>query len=99
IDSTQIEECFSNRVGACAGAATSRVGACAGAATEHPSRLCKEHSLGYNARQPRIWPTKEFFMPNMSDARRKRIQAKQRKATNALKRAAKAAKRARNKAS
>ena len=37
-------------------------------------------------------------MPNMSDARRKRIQAKQRKAANALKRTAKAAKRARNKA-
>jgi hypothetical protein len=37
-------------------------------------------------------------MPNMSDSRRKRIQAKQRKATNALKRATKAAKRKRNSA-
>ena len=35
-------------------------------------------------------------MPNMSDARRKAIQAKQRKALNALKRAAKIAKRKRN---
>ncbi len=35
-------------------------------------------------------------MPTMSDARRKRIQAKQRKATNAMKRASKAAKRRRN---
>jgi len=35
-------------------------------------------------------------MPTMSDARRKRIQAKQRKATNALQRAAKVAKRKRN---
>ena len=39
-----------------------------------------------------------YFMPTMSDARRKRIQAKQRKATNALKRTAKAAKRERNSA-
>lgn len=37
-------------------------------------------------------------MPKMSDNRRKRIQAKQRKATNALKRTTKAAKRERNKA-
>lgn len=35
-------------------------------------------------------------MPKMSDTRRKRIQAKQRKATNALQRAAKVAKRERN---
>ena len=35
-------------------------------------------------------------MPNMSDQRRKRIQAKQRKATNAASRAAKSAKRERN---
>jgi hypothetical protein len=35
-------------------------------------------------------------MPKMSDSRRKRIQAKQRKATNALMRAAKIAKRKRN---
>lgn len=35
-------------------------------------------------------------MPKMSDQRRKRIQAKQRKATNALQRAAKIAKRQRN---
>ena len=35
-------------------------------------------------------------MPTMSDRRRKRIQAKQRKAENAKKRAAKAAKRERN---
>lgn len=35
-------------------------------------------------------------MPTMSDARRKRIQAKQRKASNALKREAKIAKRLRN---
>ena len=35
-------------------------------------------------------------MPNMSDLRRKRIQAKQRKAKSALKRATKAAKRKRN---
>ncbi len=38
------------------------------------------------------------IMPKMSDNRRKRIQAKQRKATNALKRTTKAAKRERNKA-
>jgi len=37
-------------------------------------------------------------MPKMSDARRKRIQAKQRKATNALRREAKVAKRSRNSA-
>jgi hypothetical protein len=37
-------------------------------------------------------------MPKMSDSRRKRIQARQRKATNALQRAAKAAKRLRNSA-
>lgn len=37
-------------------------------------------------------------MPNMSDARRKRIQAKQRKARNTLKRVTKAAKRKRNSA-
>ncbi len=35
-------------------------------------------------------------MPKMSDNRRKRIQAKQRKATNTLKREAKIAKRKRN---
>ncbi len=35
-------------------------------------------------------------MPTMSDSRRKRIQAKQRKAENAKKRAAKVAKRDRN---
>lgn len=35
-------------------------------------------------------------MPTMSDARRKRIQARQRKAENALRRAAKIAKRKRN---
>ena len=35
-------------------------------------------------------------MPKMSDSRRKRIQARQRKATNALRRAAKLAKRQRN---
>jgi hypothetical protein len=43
-------------------------------------------------------PTEDNFMPKMSDSRRKRIQAKQRKATNALQRAAKAAKRSRNSA-
>jgi hypothetical protein len=37
-------------------------------------------------------------MPNMSDSRRKRIQAKQRKALNAKKRTAKIAKRERNEA-
>ncbi len=37
-------------------------------------------------------------MPMLSDSRRKRIQAKQRKATNAKKRAAKVAKRERNSA-
>ena len=37
-------------------------------------------------------------MPKMSDQRRKRIQAKQRKATNALQRAVRAAKRSRNSA-
>ncbi len=37
-------------------------------------------------------------MPKMGDSRRKRIQAKQRKATNALQRTAKIAKRERNKA-
>ena len=35
-------------------------------------------------------------MPTMSDSRRKRIQAKQRKAKNALQRSAKIAKRERN---
>ncbi len=35
-------------------------------------------------------------MPKMGDSRRKAIQAKQRKATNALRRAAKIAKRQRN---
>jgi hypothetical protein len=35
-------------------------------------------------------------MPKMSDSRRKQIQAKQRKATNALKREGKVAKRERN---
>ncbi len=43
-------------------------------------------------------PTEENFMPKMSDSRRKRIQAKQRKATSALQRAAKVAKRKRNSA-
>ncbi len=38
-------------------------------------------------------------MPMMSDSRRRRIQAKQRKATNAKKRAAKVVKRERNRAS
>jgi len=37
-------------------------------------------------------------MPKMSDSRRKRIQANQRKSTNALQRAAKVAKRKRNSA-
>ena len=37
-------------------------------------------------------------MPTMTDNRRKRIQAKQRKATNALQRATKVAKRERNSA-
>jgi hypothetical protein len=41
-------------------------------------------------------PTEDTVMPKMSDSRRKRIQAKQRKATNALQRAAKVAKRERN---
>lgn len=41
---------------------------------------------------------KEHSMPNMSDNRRKKIQASQRKAKNALKRTAKAAKRAQRKA-
>jgi hypothetical protein len=40
--------------------------------------------------------TEDVFMPKMSDARRKKIQARQRKATNTLKRAAKVAKRKRN---
>lgn len=40
----------------------------------------------------------ERFVPNMSDARRKSIQAKQRKARNALKRATKVAKKVRNSA-
>ena len=38
-------------------------------------------------------------MPTMTNTRRKRIQAKQRKASNVVKRVAKAAKRARNKQS
>src|SRR5262245_31480697 len=42
--------------------------------------------------------TEDNVMPKMSDSRRKRIQAKQRKATNALQRAAKIAKRERNNA-
>lgn len=43
-------------------------------------------------------PTEDTNMPKMSDSRRKRIQAKQRKATNAVQRAAKIAKRERNSA-
>jgi hypothetical protein len=43
-------------------------------------------------------PTEDTVMPKMSDSRRKRIQAKQRKATNALQRATKVAKRERNSA-
>jgi hypothetical protein len=43
--------------------------------------------------------TEEIFMAMLSDSRRRKIQAKQRKAKNALKRAAKAAKRERNSAS
>jgi hypothetical protein len=43
----------------------------------------------YKADQPL-----EIVMPTMSDSRRKGIQARQRKAANALKRAAKSAKRA-----
>jgi hypothetical protein len=39
---------------------------------------------------------KGIYMPTLSDSRRKGIQAKQRKALNALKRAAKVAKRQRN---
>lgn len=42
--------------------------------------------------------TEDELMPKMSDSRRKRIQAKQRKATNALQRVAKVAKRKRNSA-
>jgi hypothetical protein len=41
-------------------------------------------------------PTEEIPMPKMSDKRRKRIQGKQRKALNTLRRTAKVAKRARN---
>jgi hypothetical protein len=47
---------------------------------------CKKRANGGNA------------VPKMTDSRRKRIQAKQRKATNALHRAAKLAKRKRNNA-
>jgi hypothetical protein len=43
--------------------------------------------------------TEDIFMAMLSDSRRRKIQAKQRKAKNALKREAKAAKRERNKAS
>jgi hypothetical protein len=42
--------------------------------------------------------TEDTVMPKMSDSRRKRIQAKQRKATNAVQRVAKVAKRERNSA-
>jgi hypothetical protein len=42
--------------------------------------------------------TEDDAVPKMTDSRRKRIQAKQRKATNALRRAAKLAKRERNSA-
>lgn len=45
---------------------------------------------------PAQFQPKEFIMPTMSDTRRKRIQARQRKARNAEKRAAKLAKKARN---
>jgi hypothetical protein len=51
-------------------------------------------SLCYNAQK-----TEDIFMAMLSDSRRRKIQAKQRKAKNALKREAKAAKRERNKAS
>jgi hypothetical protein len=43
-------------------------------------------------------PTEDIFMPTMSNLRRKRIVAKQRKVKNAAKRTAKAAKRERNSA-
>lgn len=57
------------------------------------------HVLGYIGRLVlQGGPTEDNFMPKMSDSRRKRIQAKQRKATNALERAAKVAKRKRNSA-
>jgi hypothetical protein len=42
--------------------------------------------------------TERMTMPTLSDSRRKKIQARQRKANNALKRAAKIAKRQRNSA-
>jgi hypothetical protein len=41
-------------------------------------------------------PNGDFTMPNMSDSRRKAIQAKQRKAENAKKREGKIAKKERN---
>jgi len=61
-------------------------------------RLCQQQSgIG---KMPRLalkgGSTEDTVMPKMSDTRRKRIQAKQRKATNALQRAAKVAKRERN---
>jgi hypothetical protein len=56
---------------------------------------------GHHVRQALLQSpkTEDIFMAMLSDSRRRKIQAKQRKAKNALKRAAKAAKRERNSAS
>jgi hypothetical protein len=59
----------------------------------HNSRSAQRFS-----KHRRLGPIEEKGMPKMSDSRRKRIQAKQRKATNAVQRAAKLAKRERNSA-
>ncbi|MFZ0849534.1 MAG: hypothetical protein WAO08_10055 [Hyphomicrobiaceae bacterium] len=58
------------------------------------------HGRGNMGRQgsTRGGHSRRNVMPKMSDSRRKRIQAKQRKATNALQRATKLAKRQRNSA-
>ena len=66
--------------------------------------LDRTHSAGEElawqvaANGPTRCATQEINLPKMSDNRRKRIQAKQRKATNILKRATKAAKQVRNSA-
>ena len=67
------------------------------AALQHPtSRLILSHNSRSVQRLSNHTevegPSEENIMPKMSDSRRKRIQAKQRKATNAVQRAAKLAK-------
>jgi hypothetical protein len=61
-----------------------------------PSPICARGA--WFESQNKAGQRRKKLMPKMSDSRRKRIQAKQRKATNALQRAAKLAKRKRDSA-